>query len=70
MRREGIDRIKHLKMERSHSFQESIYTEFFSQGDLEKQMGAAPVEMMDRDRACVPRVQIDFIDTVALPVFE
>lgn len=62
------DQTKHFK--NSKGIAESIYTEFFSQGDLEKQMGSSPVEMMDRDRACVPRVQIDFIDTVALPVFD
>ncbi|PIO54108.1 hypothetical protein TELCIR_24537, partial [Teladorsagia circumcincta] len=49
---------------------ENIYREFFSQGDLEKQMGASPLEMMDRDRAAVPKIQLDFMDTVALPVFE
>ncbi|KAK6017424.1 3'5'-cyclic nucleotide phosphodiesterase, partial [Ostertagia ostertagi] len=48
---------------------ENIYREFFSQGDLEKQMGASPMEMMDRDRAAVPKIQLDFMDTVALPVF-
>ncbi|GMT18660.1 hypothetical protein PFISCL1PPCAC_9957 [Pristionchus fissidentatus] len=62
------DQTKHFKS--SKGIAENIYTEFFSQGDLEKQMGASPVEMMDRERACVPRVQIDFIDTVALPVFD
>lgn len=50
--------------------QENIYKEFFSQGDLEKQMGNRPIEMMDRDRACVPKIQLEFMDTVALPVFE
>uniref|UniRef100_A0A914R0P1 PDEase domain-containing protein n=1 Tax=Parascaris equorum TaxID=6256 RepID=A0A914R0P1_PAREQ len=51
-------------------WQENIYKEFFSQGDLEKQMGNRPLEMMDRDRACVPKIQLEFMDTVALPVFE
>uniref|UniRef100_A0A1I8AZ50 Phosphodiesterase n=1 Tax=Meloidogyne hapla TaxID=6305 RepID=A0A1I8AZ50_MELHA len=37
--------------------------EFFSQGDLEKQMGNRPLAMMDRDRACVPKIQIEFMDT-------
>ncbi|VDM80903.1 unnamed protein product [Strongylus vulgaris] len=54
----------------SKAIAENIYKEFFSQGDLEKQMGASPMEMMDRDRAAVPKIQLDFMDTVALPVFE
>ncbi|XGW17786.1 hypothetical protein V3C99_002404, partial [Haemonchus contortus] len=54
----------------SKAIAENIYREFFSQGDLEKQMGASPMEMMDRDRAAVPKIQLDFMDTVALPVFE
>ncbi|VDL76464.1 unnamed protein product [Nippostrongylus brasiliensis] len=54
----------------SKAIAENIYREFFSQGDLEKQMGASPIEMMDRDRAAVPKIQLDFMDTVALPVFE
>uniref|UniRef100_A0A914W7T9 Phosphodiesterase n=1 Tax=Plectus sambesii TaxID=2011161 RepID=A0A914W7T9_9BILA len=48
----------------------NIYKEFFSQGDLEKQMGNRPIEMMDRERACVPKIQLEFMDTVALPVFD
>ncbi|CAD5215262.1 unnamed protein product [Bursaphelenchus okinawaensis] len=54
----------------SKAIAENIYKEFFSQGDLEKQMGNRPLEMMDRERACVPKIQLDFMDTVALPVFE
>ena len=46
-----------------------MYREFFSQGDLEKAMGNRPVEMMDRDKACIPSLQIQFIDDVALPVY-
>lgn len=46
-----------------------IYTEFFSQGDKEKHMGITPSEMMDRDRACIPKLQIDFLDAIALPVY-
>src|SRR5689334_2238981 len=54
----------------SKKIAENIYKEFFSQGDLEKQMGNRPIEMMDRERACVPKIQLEFMDTVALPVFE
>lgn len=46
-----------------------IYTEFFSQGDKEKHMGLTPMEMMDRERACIPKLQIDFLDAIALPVY-
>lgn len=52
-----------------HRFQLLVYREFFSQGDLEKAMGNRPVEMMDRDKACIPTLQIQFIDDVALPVY-
>ncbi|CAG0893675.1 unnamed protein product, partial [Cyprideis torosa] len=48
---------------------ELIYQEFFRQGDLEKAMGKRPSEMMDRETACIPRLQIEFIDEFALPVF-
>ncbi len=48
----------------------NIYKEFFSQGDLEKAMGNHTSEMMDRERACVPKLQLDFLDTVALPAYE
>ncbi|XP_046438368.1 cGMP-dependent 3',5'-cyclic phosphodiesterase-like [Daphnia pulex] len=46
-----------------------VYHEFFSQGDLEKKMGNRPDEMMDREKACIPTLQIQFIDDVALPVY-
>lgn len=36
----------------SKAIAENIYKEFFSQGDLEKEMGNLPIEMMDRDRVC------------------
>ena len=46
-----------------------IYQEFFSQGDLEKALGESPLEMMDRERACVPDLQISFLDNIAMPVY-
>ncbi|XP_048505681.1 cGMP-dependent 3',5'-cyclic phosphodiesterase-like isoform X3 [Athalia rosae] len=48
---------------------EQIYDEFFSQGDLEKSMGTAPIEMMDRERASIPDLQVQFITNLALPLF-
>ena len=50
--------------------QELIYQEFFSQGDMEKSLGRSPVEMMDRERAYIPELQISFLDNIALPVFK
>ncbi|KAK7503866.1 hypothetical protein BaRGS_00004989, partial [Batillaria attramentaria] len=47
-----------------------IYQEFFSQGDLEKALGESPLEMMDRERACVPDLQISFLDNIAIPVYK
>lgn len=47
-----------------------IYQEFFSQGDMEKELGKAPIAMMDRDSACIPELQIGFLDGIALPVFK
>lgn len=32
-------------------------------------MGNEPSEMMDRERACVPKIQLEFTDSVALKVF-
>ncbi|XP_060080047.1 uncharacterized protein LOC132559446, partial [Ylistrum balloti] len=47
-----------------------IYKEFFSQGDLEKSMGREPIEMMDRERARIPDLQIGFLDHIAMPVYK
>ena len=49
---------------------ELIYKEFFTQGDLEKAMGNKPIEMMDREKAFIPELQLQFIDGIALPVYE
>ncbi|CAK9809660.1 cGMP-dependent 3',5'-cyclic phosphodiesterase [Anthophora quadrimaculata] len=48
---------------------EHIYDEFFSQGDLEKSMGSCPIEMMDRERASIPDLQVQFITNIVLPLF-
>ena len=50
-------------------FQELLFKEFFTQGDLEVAMGRRPIEMMDREKAKVPDLQIGFLDNIALPVF-
>ncbi|XP_066977426.1 cGMP-dependent 3',5'-cyclic phosphodiesterase-like isoform X2 [Macrobrachium rosenbergii] len=49
---------------------ELIYKEFFTQGDLEKAMGNMPMEMMDREKAFIPELQLQFLDDVAIPVYE
>lgn len=47
-----------------------IYREFFTQGDLEKAMGVKPNEMMDREKARIPRSQINFLEQVVSPVYQ
>lgn len=53
-----------------HKVAELVYTEFFTQGDLEREMGMNPNLMMDRKKAYVPALQIEFLDTVVSPTFE
>ena len=50
---------------RDHSAQE-----FFSQGDLEQQLGIPVTPMMDRTTACIPKQQLGFYDFVVRPMFE
>ncbi|XP_077518864.1 cGMP-dependent 3',5'-cyclic phosphodiesterase-like isoform X3 [Amblyomma americanum] len=54
----------------SKKIAELIYNEFFSQGDLEKAMGVKPSEMMDREKAYIPELQIHFIQTIVKPIFD
>ncbi|NXT25428.1 PDE2A phosphodiesterase, partial [Syrrhaptes paradoxus] len=49
---------------------ELIYKEFFSQGDLEKAMGNRPLEMMDREKAYIPELQISFMEHIAMPIYK
>ncbi|KAM6144687.1 LOW QUALITY PROTEIN: cGMP-dependent 3',5'-cyclic phosphodiesterase [Phoenicopterus ruber ruber] len=48
--------------------QELIYKEFFSQG-AEKAMGNRPLEMMDREKAYIPELQISFMEHIAMPIY-
>ncbi|XP_073955765.1 cAMP and cAMP-inhibited cGMP 3',5'-cyclic phosphodiesterase 10A-like [Choristoneura fumiferana] len=50
------------------SIAESVYEEFYSQGDKEREMGYTPLSMMDRKR-CLnqPAEQIQFLSVVVLP---
>ncbi|XP_052266884.1 dual 3',5'-cyclic-AMP and -GMP phosphodiesterase 11-like [Dreissena polymorpha] len=49
-----------------------IASEFFEQGDLEKtQLKIKPIEMMDRDKKDkLPMMQVNFIDTICMPVYK
>ncbi|XP_063234184.1 cGMP-dependent 3',5'-cyclic phosphodiesterase-like [Bacillus rossius redtenbacheri] len=49
---------------------ELVYKEFFAQGDLEKTMGVLPLHMMDREKACIPELQIQFLSDVVVPLFD
>lgn len=46
-----------------------VYEEFFSQGDIERNMGNVPMLMMDRDKASIPDLQIQFLEEVCLPAY-
>ncbi|GIY90149.1 cGMP-dependent 3',5'-cyclic phosphodiesterase [Caerostris darwini] len=54
----------------SKKIAELIYNEFFSQGDLEKAMGVHPSEMMDREKACIPELQIGFVENIVHPAYK
>lgn len=54
----------------SKAIAENIYREFFSQGDMEKAHGTVPMDMMDREKANVAQIQLEFMDNIAVPVFE
>lgn len=47
-----------------------IFEEFFRQGDLEREIGEEPMEMMDRDKASIPVLQIQFLEDVCLAPFQ
>ncbi|XP_041949824.1 cGMP-dependent 3',5'-cyclic phosphodiesterase-like isoform X2 [Alosa sapidissima] len=49
---------------------ELIYKEFFSQGDREKAMGNTPIDMMDRQKAYIPDLQIGFMEHIVMPIFK
>ncbi|TRY74606.1 hypothetical protein TCAL_00771, partial [Tigriopus californicus] len=48
-----------------------VSAEFFYQGDLEKkQLNVQPIDMMNREKLDrLPAMQVDFIDTICLPVY-
>lgn len=49
---------------------ESVYAEFFSQGDTEKQLGITSQPLMDRGNITkLPKMQVGFIQYVVTPVY-
>nr|CAD7448724.1 unnamed protein product [Timema bartmani] len=62
------DQTKHWRV--SKRIAELIYQEFFSQGDLEKSLGNLPLDMMDRDKACIPELQIQFLTNIVIPLLQ
>ncbi|KAL8571841.1 Dual 3',5'-cyclic-AMP and -GMP phosphodiesterase 11 [Nucella lapillus] len=51
---------------------ELVASEFFEQGDMEKEtLKIQPIEMMDREKKDkLPTMQVGFIDSICLPVYE
>ncbi|GIY57385.1 dual 3',5'-cyclic-AMP and -GMP phosphodiesterase 11 [Caerostris darwini] len=50
---------------------ELVANEFFEQGDVEKQLKLEPIDMMNRDKKDkLPAMQVGFIDSMCLPVYE
>jgi len=51
---------------------ELIASEFFDQGDIEKnELNIKPIDMMDREKHSeLPRMQIGFIDVICMPVYK
>ncbi|CAG2174311.1 unnamed protein product, partial [Oppiella nova] len=51
---------------------ELVASEFFQQGDIEKQqLNIEPIDMMNREkRDELPRMQVSFINAICLPVYD
>ncbi|CAG0919146.1 unnamed protein product [Notodromas monacha] len=51
---------------------ELVASEFFEQGDLEKEkFNVTPIDMMNREKKSeLPSMQVDFIDSICLPVYQ
>eukprot|EP00794_Sanderia_malayensis_P006925 gene6925-7703_t len=57
------------KWEGAYKVSDLLYAEFFNQGDMEKSLGYTPKEMMNREKASIPKLQVEFVSKVALPVY-
>ncbi|XP_072391177.1 cAMP and cAMP-inhibited cGMP 3',5'-cyclic phosphodiesterase 10A-like [Diabrotica undecimpunctata] len=50
---------------------ESVYKEFYNQGDLEKKMGLTPLSLMDREKSyMVAEDQVQFLTVIVLPCMD
>ncbi|KAI5639906.1 3'5'-cyclic nucleotide phosphodiesterase domain-containing protein [Phthorimaea operculella] len=47
----------------------AVLTEFFKQGDVEKERGDLPAIIMDRDKCVIPELEIQFLTTTCIPLF-
>ena len=49
-----------------------VANEFFEQGDIERRdLNITPSAMMDRNKEDqLPMMQVDFIDTICIPVYQ
>ena len=54
----------------SRRISDLVYTEFFTQGDMEKTLGKTPSEMMDRNKARIPEQQLGFLDNISGPAYK
>jgi len=53
----------------SKPWADALLEEFFTQGDIEKQLGLPVTPFMDRLKVTQPKTQIGFIDAILLPSF-
>ncbi|XP_039297144.1 dual 3',5'-cyclic-AMP and -GMP phosphodiesterase 11-like [Nilaparvata lugens] len=51
---------------------ELVTSEFFEQGDIERQeLNITPIDIMNREKEDqLPAMQVDFIDSICLPIYE
>ncbi|XP_052739324.1 cGMP-dependent 3',5'-cyclic phosphodiesterase-like [Bicyclus anynana] len=47
----------------------AVLTEFFKQGDEEKNRGDLPVLIMDREKCFIPDLEVQFLSTTCVPLF-
>ncbi|XP_045515112.1 cGMP-dependent 3',5'-cyclic phosphodiesterase-like [Pieris brassicae] len=48
----------------------AVLSEFFKQGELEKSRGDLPPNIMDREKCFIPDLEIQFLTTTCVPLFE
>ncbi|XP_045494670.1 cGMP-dependent 3',5'-cyclic phosphodiesterase-like [Colias croceus] len=48
----------------------AVLSEFFKQGDVEKSRGDLPPSIMDREKCFIPDLEIQFLTTTCIPLFE